>query len=237
MEPKPPPPGVSAELPARPLEPPLRGEGLLLRWMLFLLGAAVAGAAWLAVRSESSAAVRNVLDTILQLGFGVLLALGAYRLLVCFPFRILDLLAMVFMLAVGIKLTLEALAGAARYGLIEWGPWSGREHVGTLALACLLTSSMLLAGAALGLRYCLRLRLDRPAERVAALVYGMLGFPAALGFFAFPALIVVDFIPPRVPNEGTLLYLLLYLGACLVTARNTILLMRSMALDSEVQVK
>lgn len=227
------------EVPDRPLDPPVSGDRLLLRWTLILLAASLTGAGWLAARASTSGMARVVLDALLNIGFGSLIALTAYRVVVRFPFRTLDLLAMVVVLSLGIKLTLDALQSASRYALVSMGSIEAREQIGTVALWCLLTSSVLLAGAALGLRYCVRLKLDAPLARLAAIVHGMLFFPASVGLFAFPALVVSDLFgeAPNPDTELTATYLLLFVMSLYVMIRNGLFLIRSMALESEVEVR
>jgi hypothetical protein len=141
-------------------------------------------------------------------------------------------------LSLGIKTTLDALRSATRHGLIAGGTIESREQIGMVALSCLLTSSVLLAGAALGLRYCLRLKLERPVSRLAALVHGMLFFPGFVGVFAFPALVLGDLLGegPKPDTQLTALYILFFLFSLYIMIRNGLLLLRSMALEEEVSI-
>jgi hypothetical protein len=230
-------PGDADELAQRPLEPPVAGGGIFLRWMVVFLCTSAAGTLWLALRADSPPSVRQLLDTILEMAIGILVALGAYRLLVFFPFRILDLLVIVLGLGLGVKGTLEALESASRSGLLDLGPIDARENLGTLVLSCLLTGSLLLAGAALGLRYCVRLKLSGSGARVAAIVSGMLSFPACVGVFAFPGLILLDLLAEHQLGERALAYLGLGAVSLVVVVANGVFLVRSMALETHVALR
>src|SRR6185295_9737315 len=143
-----------------PLDPVRTIDRACLKWLAIVLAINLAGLLWLAAREDSPHSIRLVLDSLLQVGGGVVLAYAAYRSLAMYPFRILDLVWMVIVLAFGVKATLETLHRFYRTGLLLEGQMDSRENFGMVLQACLISSSVLLAGATLGLRYCFRLKLE-----------------------------------------------------------------------------
>lgn len=228
----------------RPLEPPAPGERQVMLWVATLFGVSLLSAGWLAARADSSPGIRDALDTILQVALGVLFLGGAYRLLVYYPYRLLDLMVIVLGLSLGLKVALDGVDGLREFlgDPVESEPQRLQVQLGPLVLSCLLISSVLLCGAALGLRYCTRLKLESSRQRVAAIMYGMLAFPGIVGIFAFPALVLSELVSQSATSEPatgerTLLYLVLAITSCLVTLRNGMLFFRSMALEDEVTVR
>lgn len=223
----------------RPLDPPAPGERQVMVWVAALFVVSLMAAGWLAARADSSPGIRDALDTLLQVALGALFLGGAYRLLVYYPYRLLDLLVIVLVLSVGLKVALDGVSGLQDF-LGDPDPSEPKQvqvQLGPMVLSCLLTSSVLLCGAALGLRYCTRLKLDSSRQRVAAILYGMLVFPGIVGVFAFPALVLSELVSSPESGELGLLYLVLFITSCLVTLRNGVLFFRSMALENEVVVK
>jgi hypothetical protein len=220
----------------RPLDQPAPGERQVMLWVSALFVVSLLAAGWLAARADSEPGVRDALDTILQVALGGLFLGGAYRLLVYYPYRLLDLLVIVMGLSLGLKVALDGVAGLSEFlgEDVPSEPQQVQVQMGPMVLSCLLTSSVLLCGAALGLRYCTRLRLESARLRVAAILYGMLAFPGAVGVFAFPALILSEVVGSSGLSERTLLYLMLAITSCLVSLRNGMLFFRSMALEDEV---
>lgn len=175
------PPGDAA--PA--LAPPPSMSGLGMKVVAAVVVVNFMGMLWMAVRSNSDASTRTVLDAMAQLALGASAAFVAYRLLILYPFRILDLLTIVMTLAAGTKVVIDALTSFSQYSLIFEGQVRDSEKFGPVILTVLLSCSVLMAGAALGLRYCARLKLDRPFGRIWAVISGMLSLPAMAGFLVF----------------------------------------------------
>lgn len=225
-----------APLPDRPLEPPEPGERQVLKWVAALFGASLLAAGWLAARADSDPGVRDALDTILQIALGGLFLGGAYRLLAFYSYRLLDLLTIVVVLSLGLKVALDGVSGLQEFlgDPVPDEPVRLQVQLGPTALSCLLISSVLLCGAALGLRYCTRLKLHHSRQRVAAILYGMLAFPGIVGIFAFPALVLSEMVGSSNLDERTPFYLMLAVASFLVTLRNGMLIFRSMALEDEV---
>jgi len=228
---KPEPPAEDA-LPVRPLEPPEPGERQVMKWFGALMGVTIISAGWLAARADSPVGVRQALDTILQVGLAGLFLAGAYRLLSYYPYRLLDLVTMVLTLSLGVKATLDALPPFLSFVTEGQGPKA--PQFGPMVLGCMLTSSVLLSGAALGLRYCSRLKVETSGARILTIMYGMTAFPSGVGCFAFPAVILSTLVDPQANNEMALVYLGLFVVSLFVAARNAVLLFRSMSLDDEV---
>ena len=112
---------------------------------------------------------------------------------------------------------------------------SRREQFGTLVQANFLTSSILLGGAAMGLRYCKQLNLDGTLARVWAVICGMLALPALIGLFAFPVLVLNEVFKPEGGDESSGLMILLWLGSCMFTGWNASLFIRSISLSGHIE--
>jgi len=167
------------------LAPPPSMSGLGAKVVVAVVLINIAGMLWMAVRSGSDASTRNALDGMAQFALGASAAFLAYRLLVLYPFRILDLLTIVMTLAAGTKVIIDALTAFSQHSLIFEGRVRDSEKFGPVMLSVLLACSVLMAGAALGLRYCVRLKLDRPLQRIWAVISGMLALPALAGGLVF----------------------------------------------------
>ena len=221
----------------QPLDPPPPGWRWA-RWLFILMGVNLMGLLWLAVREESGENVRVLLDSMVQIGMAAVIALAAFRALAAYPFRITDLFVMVIMLGMGIGVALEALHGISRTSLGMGRDLNPQSNLPLAVQWVLFTLSLLILGAALGLRYCQRLGLERPLERAGAVISGMLALPATAGVFAFPALMLLDLSISRngVDDKGhSGRYLVLWVISLVCVAKNTVLLMRSLALQASVK--
>ena len=243
----------------RPLEPTPSGDRMWLKWLVGLLGVNAAGMGWMAVREGSPPAICQVMDAFFQFGTGSLAAYVAYRVLVRFSFRIFDLLVIVLLLGLGIRFTLDALTSFAQFPFLWEGRVNANESLGSVMQICLISTSVHLVGAALGLRYCAKLKLDRTLGRAWAVVSGMLLLPCTAGAVGFPILIVRDLIgfryaekvkqtgpggaswtreyslEPSEQHETLLLYFVLAVASFLILASNSYLLVRSLAHEEEVR--
>jgi hypothetical protein len=195
------------------------------------LGLSIAGLLWLAVRAESPASVRLVLDIFVQLALGISVALLAFRALMAFPFRISDLIVMVLVLSLSLQAVLFVIWRFYDIGLLHPGS-APREHPGEIAQTCLIIESLLLAGGSFALRTCHRLKIQSAAVRAITLISGMLVLPGAAGTIAFLVLIGMQV------SLGEYLYLpvfaLLWLASLGVTILNVINLARLMMLGAEI---
>lgn len=208
-------------------------ERTLFWWFCGLLGVNVAGIVWLAVRSESPLYLRGVLDFLLQGATGALVVYFAFRALFLYPFHMLDLLAMVVVLSLGLGATEAVLSTLANTGLIHSAAEEA-SHWASLCQAGLFTSSILVAGASLGLRHCTLLKLDRSLVRVVAVVSGMLALPAAAGIAAF---LVPVFRELKEAPEHALAWLLVWLLSLAVTGINSVLFIKTLTLREEITAR
>ena len=223
----------------QPLDPPPSGK-IWARWLFILMGVNLMGLVWLAVREESSENLRGVLDSMVQIGIAGVVAVAAFRALVLYPFRITDLFIMVIMLGMGVGISLEALKGLSHTSLGMERDLNPQSNIALAVQTVLFTLSLLVLGAALGLRYCVRLKLERPMVRAAAIINGMLALPAMAGVFAFPALLVLELNLSKngVADKGNSgRYLILWAFSLVCVAKNTVLLLRSLALQAQVKEK
>ncbi|MGD0092197.1 MAG: hypothetical protein ABSE73_19960 [Planctomycetota bacterium] len=199
-------------------------------WFCGVLGANVAGILWLAVRAESPPYLQGLLDSFMHFATGAVVAYFAFRALFLYAFHLLELLAMVLVLSVGVKLTLTVLDKWSAVGLISM-TLDDPARPGKVFQICLLTGSVLLAGAAWGLRHCTVLKLEHQLARLASIVAGMLALPAAAGLAAFPV--------PLLRGLGdkshvALVWLLLWLLCLLITGLNTVLFVKTLTLREEI---
>lgn len=221
------------EGPVPALEPPPPAGKKWLTPVLLILAANVVGMGWLAVRQGSSESTRVLIDASIQVVCGALLVFFAYRMLTRFPFRTTELMTMVMLLSLGELVTLEALGTFRQASLVL----EGRDKealLGPTLQACLFTAAMLLAGGALGLRYCEKLKLDGTLSRMWAVASGMLALPSVTGFLGFVALAVSEVAGPDGPSDLLGSYLLLWFASCIFLLSNIVYWVRSSAVQSDV---
>ncbi|MBI3828116.1 MAG: hypothetical protein HY291_01280 [Planctomycetes bacterium] len=233
-----------SEVPAGPRIDPLPSwEATGWRWIAALAGLSAGGMFWLAVRESSPPDTRLILDGFANLAIGATLAFFAYRALIKYPFRILDLMGIVITLSLGIKAAIDTMTMLAVNGIIWEGRVTDSDKFSSVMLSCLLTSSALMAGAALGLRYCARIKIEAPVRRLGAIIMGMLAFPAVVGIPVFTLAVLQDAVeilshspnmvrtPETEINPLNFVYWVLSIG---ITGANTVLFLRSMVSSSSV---
>jgi len=225
----------SSEVPERPLDPaPVQATWG--RWLAISIGVNVLGLLWLAVGSGSAGAVREVVDTCVEIAVGGAAAYGSFRLLLIFPYRILDLLTIVVVLALGTKATLDALTTLSTAALLFTDMQNISQHIGMTVQICLFVDSLLLAGAALGLRYCHRLKFESPGKRMWAILCGMSTLPGTSGVISFPLLALTELHEARPEARTEIPFYMAMWGLCIfVTFGNILLFLRSLAMQAEVK--
>ena len=226
-----------SSIPDRPLDPPPSGR-VWARWFFILFAVNIMGLIWLAVRSESGEKMGSIQDSMVQIGIACVVAFGAFRALTLFPFRITDLLAIVVLLGMGIGVALEMLKGVSKSSLGSGHDLNPQSNLPLAVQTVLFALSLLILGAAIGLRYCHRLKFESALIRIGAIVYGMFFLPSLAGVFAFPALFLLElnFKSGLVQDKGNgSRYLILWAFSLMFAAKNGVLLMRSLALQSAVR--
>lgn len=214
-----------------------RPERSLFNSFLLLLGLSVASLLWLALRTEAPPLLRSTMDFFLQISVGCLLAYAAFRTLLVYPFRLPDLLAIVLVLSLGMKVTIDSLYNLMVFFNVTMGieTGSGTEHnLGTVFQMCLITGSILLVGGALGLRACHMLKTENTLSRIISIVSGMLSLPAAAGSVTFGVLIVRDALTEEGAGQDTGLFFLLWALSIMVTVINAATFIRTMALQTQI---
>jgi len=211
----------------------LRGASRkLMFWFFVTIGANVAGLIWLAVRANSPAEVRTALDVLFQIATGATVAIFAFRTLVSYPFLTSDLFGMVMVLAAWAKWTVDSVRGFSQLGFVAD---RGGLHIGTAIQFFLLSASVLVAGAALGLWACQRLKIERPLARLTRIVPAMLSLPAAAGCAAFLVLALGEFNPQSKNMTRALLWMILWFAALILTVLNAATFIRALALRAEIE--
>lgn len=207
----------------------------MLLLFLIVIGVSMCGMLWLAMRSSTPPAVRDAMDFVLQAGMGALLAYAGFRSLALFPFRFFDLLAIVAVLALFMKVAVETIDGIVSTGFFEFSQDSSR--LGITIQMCCMAASVLLAGAALGLRHCLLLKFEHPALRMLTVLSGMLIIPGGAGCAVFPVLILRDALSPEGTSPDVGSFLLLWLVSLVATIVNSVCLIRTMALTHAIEAR
>jgi len=197
-----------------------------------VVGASLCGIAWLAVRAGTPPAVRDAMDFVLQACMGALLAYAGFRALVLFPFRFFDLLAIVTVLALFMKVAVETIDGIAASGFFQFAEDSSK--LGITVQMCCIAASVLLAGAALGLRHCYLLHVEGHAARMLIVLSGMLVLLAAAGFFVFPVLVLRDALSSEGTSPDTGGFLFLWLVSVVATVVNSVCLVRTLTLTHAI---
>jgi hypothetical protein len=176
------------------LENTQRRERQAMFWVYAAIGADVAGLLWLGVRADSPPWMRALLDILIQTAVGGAILASAFRFLLLYPFRIYDLLAIVIVMSLSARVVLDQIGKLSFLGLIHARP--DMESAGELALALTIVGSILLAGAAIGLRTCHRLKVERPFSRIVALAASMLALPASAAAIALSILLALAVVKP-----------------------------------------
>jgi hypothetical protein len=213
-------------------------ERPLVARVLALLGVVVLSLFWMALRNNSPAHLRVILDFMFNVFIGGLAAWVAFRALYFYSFRLGDLLAMVAGLSLGMHQTLELLKSLAAVGVFgEHAAIDDPRNLGLVILSCMIVGSALLAGAALGLRHCAVLKLEGAFVRASVVLAGLFALPAAAGLAAFPALILRDMLMPGRAYEHTAWFALLWLASIFFTAVNIICFIRTLTLNAQISAR
>jgi hypothetical protein len=205
-------------------------------WLALILCVNVAGLIWLAVRADSPQSVRGILDIMLHSAMGAAVTYLAFRALLRFPFRFPDLLIMVTVLSLGMKATVDFVRGLAALGIVSTDLASG-ERFGEIFQLCLWSGSVLVAGAAFGLRHCTLLKIDRLIPRAVCLIAGMLALPAAAGVTVFPIMMIRELLLQHVDVSRLMWLLLESIGSLAATIINSRNFMQTLTLNTEVGAK
>jgi hypothetical protein len=210
-------------------------ERQLVVWFFLLLGLVILSMIWLAMRKSSPPYVRTILDFFLNVATGGAVAFVAFRSLFLYRFRFFDLLAIVAGLSLGMHQTVELLKSLALYGVFgERYSVDDPQNVGKVIQICLVVSSVLMAGSALGLRHCAILKIESGPRRVLAIIAGMYSLPAAAGIATFPVLILRDLVIPGSPRNQLPVYTLLWITSIVFTIINVAYFIRTLTLKAEI---
>ena len=172
-----------------------RRERQAIFWVYAAVIADIAGLLWLGVRAESPPWMRTILDILMQAAVSGAVLAAAFRFLLLYPYRIYDLLLIVVVLSLSARFVIAEIGKLSAIGLIHTRV-ADLENMGELALAFTIVGSILLAGAATGLRTCHRLKIERPAARMLTLAASMLTLPASSASIALAVLLVLAVVRP-----------------------------------------
>ena len=229
-------------------------ERRLLIWFLALVALSAASLLWLACRAESPSYLRSAMDFCMQAALGGLVAYLAFRTLFLYQFHLSDLLLMVLVLSLGMKITIEEAQRLAMLDIIN-ERIGDPEHWGELLQICLVVGSVLLLGAAFGLRSCQARKLDKTLPRLLNILAGMLALPAAAGVAVFPVwlmhlagmlklpdtVVPVQLLPHvrehASPARFSLLILLYWFCSIFITAINSVNLIKNLTLTVEINAR
>ncbi|HYF50867.1 MAG TPA: hypothetical protein VEJ63_15740 [Planctomycetota bacterium] len=200
-----------------------------------VVGVSMLGILWLAVRASTPDAVRDSMDFVLQTGMGALVAYAGFRALVLYPFRFFDLFVIVATLALFMSGAIQTIEAVERSGYFE--AVRNSSMLGVTVQICCIAASILLAGAALGLRHCLLLKIESTPKRMLTVFSGMLALPGAAGFFVFPVLVLGDALSTEGTSPDTPAYLLFWLISVIAVVVDCVCLVKTMALTHEIQAQ
>lgn len=216
-------------------EAPTQSERVLLRTFLTVIILNTIGIIWLALRSGSPPQIRVVLDAIAQTGGGLILAYVAFRALLLYPYRVTDLFAIVLILSLAMKATIDVLRAFSSIGFLR-SNFSDPDHLGQIFQACMISGSVLLIGAAWGLRNCHLLNISSSGTRMLTIIAGTLSIPAAAGVIAFPVLLM-RFVLTGEMQPSPLGLILLFLISAAITLLNLGHMMKTLTLKEEIDVR
>lgn len=212
--------------------PPMSGGARsLLFWFLVILGINVVSMLWLAVRADSPAYIRNILDFFLYGVVGATTAYFAFRALFLFPFRMSDLFVIVMLLSLELKIAVDQVNQLSMLNLLGYEV-GDPEHLGQIFQVCLLAASVAVGGAAFGLRHCQLLKIDGTFGRALTIMSGMLSLPAAAGIAAFLVLAVLSLSNGQ--TSEALVLMLLWFGSMAITGLNVAYFIRTVTLNAEI---
>jgi hypothetical protein len=210
-------------------------ERQFIGWFFLLLGMVILSLVWLAVRESSPSYVRTILDFFMNVATGGAVAFVAFRALFLYRFRFFDLLAMVAGLSLGLHQTVELLKSLSQFGIFgEQYSIEDPQNVGKVIQLCMIVSSLLMAGCALGLRHCAILKIENGSLRILAIIAGMYSLPAAAGIATFPVVILRELVVPRGRSEHIPIYALLWVISIVFTIVNVAHFIRTLTLKAQI---
>jgi len=205
-------------------------------WFAIILGVNIASLFWLSVRADSPAYVRTVLDLLLHGAAGGVVVYVAFRALLRYPYYFSDLMTIVLVLSGGMKMTVDFVNSLAALGVIGSG-FNSAERFGEIFQVCLFSGSVLLAGAALGLRHCTLLKIKGGVRRGISIVAGMFALPAAAGVAGFPVLIIRELVIKNGTTSDAFVFIVQWFLATGISALNAAYFFRSITLNAEIEAK
>jgi hypothetical protein len=209
-----------------------RNTGVMKTLFIAVVALNVASFVWYALRENSMQPLRVALDAIFQLAIAGSIGALTFRALCIFPFQLTDLFGMVIVLAAWSKVVVDSLAVMKQSGLMV-ASGDGEVFVQTLQVT-LWSASILVAGGALGLWFCSRLRIQRPLPRLLKIVPAMLALPAATGCVAFVPYALAEMFDENGSHKRAAVVMLLWFVSLLITLANTFNYVRASALLAEV---
>ena len=204
-------------------------------WFFAILALNVVSLLWLSVRAGSPSSVAVVLDFFFHSAIGGAVIFFAFRMVFWYPFRFTDLLTIVLILSLGLRVILNLLFELSRLGVV--GDLFAPRGAGNLVQACLLCGSVLLAGAAMGLRHCHILKIDKPVARALTVASGMVALPAMAGVATFPVLILRDVLYPKSSSHETHILALHWIGSIAASIVNAVCFVRTLSLKSVIDAQ
>lgn len=216
-----------------PADHALAQSGPRLMRIFFIVAAInLAGLVWLGVRTNSSASVRASLDVVFQLAVGGGLAFASFRALIAYPFLMTDLFAMVLVLGAWLRVTVDGVAALSKVGMLP--KLDAEAQFGQIIQVSLFSISVLVAGAAIGLRTCLRLQLKTVGARLLTIVPAMLALPAGAGCAAFALVALAEFTSNG-SNQKATLWMVCWFASVIITFMNLATFIRLTALNAEIK--
>lgn len=201
------------------IEETLRREHQARFWVYAVVVADLAGLLWLGVRAESPPWMRILLDILMEAAVSGAVLAAAFRFLLLFPSRIYDLLLIVIVLSLSARFVITQIGKLSAIGLIHTRV-AELENMGELALTFTIVGSILLAGAANGLRTCHRLKIERPLTRALTLAAAMLALPASAASIALAVLLALAAVKPGAVEIRPLTVIGLWFASLAVTFIN-----------------
>ena len=212
----------------------LAQSGPRLMRMFFIFAALnIAGLVWLGIRSDSPASLRGSLDVLFQLVIAGGIGFFAFRALVAYPFQLTDLFAMVLVLGVWLRFTVESIQTLSSIGFLP--PLDSEAKFGQILQAGLLSTSVLVAGGAFGLWACHKLNIKSVVGRLFTIIPAMLALPAAAGCAAFLVVALQEFSMESDSSQSVAVLMLCWFGSVILTFINAATFIRTLALRAEIK--
>lgn len=192
----------------------------------------------MAARAASTEYLRGYFSIGIASLLAAALLLTAGKFFLLFPSRILDLIVIVMTLGLGLRL---AMLGVDAWHMSSRTASNNLNHLPVYIVACASVATLLMFGAAIGLKYCYHLKLNSNIERAGAVFSGMLLIPSICAFFALPlTLAILSGLSksPKLPRDGTnvseLIIALSWLLAIAIAINNARLIIKMTALKTEI---